>query len=207
MSIKISGFHVWKISINDFAFFESANEDSLLNGSDQISICHEIKNFGTAYKIAWIFKMDTLNGGIDPQIGDIFYFNVTKPFNADDTIRFATDASEIVKKRAKEGLDDIYVVPDPYVVSASWEKPLFYSSGRGERRIDFVNLPQECTVRIYTVSGKLIKTIKHSSTMALGAEPWDLVSEDGLTVSYGIYVFHVDAPGIGSKVGKFALIK
>lgn len=203
-------FQVWSTNYNqklDFAFFETSNKDGLLNGGDQISVCHEIKNFGTAYKIAWIFELDTLKNGITPQPGDIFYFNVTKPFNSDDTIRFTTNASEIIRQEAKKDLNDIYVVPDPYVVSASWEKPLFYSSGRGERRIDFVNLPQDCTIRIYTVSGKLIKTIKHSSTMALGAEPWDLVSEDGLTVSYGIYVFHVEARGIGSKVGKFALIK
>ncbi|RKY56660.1 MAG: hypothetical protein DRP96_10985 [Candidatus Neomarinimicrobiota bacterium] len=203
-------FQVWSTTYNrklDFAFYETANKDGLLNGGDQISICHEIENFGTASKIAWIFELDTLSGGIDPEEGDIFYFYVTKPFNADDTIRFTTSASEVDRKLAKSSLDSIYVVPDPYVVSASWEKPLFYASGRGERRIDFVNLPTECTIRIYSVSGKLIKTLKHSAAMSLGTESWDLVSEDGLTVSYGIYVYHVDAPGIGSKVGKFALIK
>jgi hypothetical protein len=104
-------------------------------------------------------------------------------------------------------MDNIYVVPDPYVVNASWEKPLFYASGRGERRVDFVNLPQECTIRIYTMSGKLVRTLEHSSTMTKGSEPWDLISEDGLSVSFGMYIFHVEADGVGNKVGKFALIK
>ena len=144
---------------------------------------------------------------LNPQPGDVFEFRVSKPFNSDDVYEFTTKTSHIEKSAVKNDLNDIYVVPDPYVVSASWEKPLFYSSGRGERRIDFVNLPQVCTIRIYTMSGKLVKTIKHNSTLSDGSESWDLVTEDGLTVSFGIYIFHVDAPGLGSKIGKFALIK
>lgn len=209
-SNRPANFQVWSTTYNrklDFAFYEYVHKDNRLNGGDQISICHEIHNFGTASKVAWIFKLDTIENAIDPEYGDIFYFKVTKPFNADDTIRFTTRGSTIDKKQAKADLNDIYVVPDPYVVSAPWEKPLFFASGRGERRIDFVNLPPECTIRIYTVSGKLVKTLRHSAPMSIGAESWDLVSEDGLTVAYGIYVYHVEAPGIGSKVGKFALIK
>ena len=26
-------------------------------------------------------------------------------------------------------------------------------------------------------------------------------------ISYGIYIYHVDAPGVGEKIGKFAIIK
>jgi len=57
------------------------------------------------------------------------------------------------------------------------------------------------------MSGKHIKTINHIGSMDNGSESWDLVTEDGLTVSFGIYIYHVDAPNIGSKIGKFALIK
>ena len=38
-------------------------------------------------------------------------------------------------------------------------------------------------------------------------ESWDLLSKDELEIGYGIYVYHVDAPGIGDKIGKFAVIK
>jgi hypothetical protein len=34
-----------------------------------------------------------------------------------------------------------------------------------------------------------------------------LISEDGMDVAFGVYVYHVDAPGIGEHIGKFALIK
>ena len=71
-----------------------------------------------------------------------------------------------------------------------------------------MNLPQECTIRIFTMSGKHVKTLHHSAGLTDGgAESWDLISEDELTVSFGVYIFHVDAPGIGSKIGKFAIIK
>jgi hypothetical protein len=40
-----------------------------------------------------------------------------------------------------------------------------------------------------------------------GSEEWDMLTKDNLSASYGVYVFHVDAPGIGIKVGKFEIIK
>ena len=50
-------------------------------------------------------------------------------------------------------------------------------------------------------------TIEHYGGMNDGAESWDLVSKDGMDIAYGVYVFHVDAKGIGEKIGKFAVIK
>jgi hypothetical protein len=40
-----------------------------------------------------------------------------------------------------------------------------------------------------------------------GTADWDLLSIDQLEVAYGVYIFHVDAPGVGEHMGKFALIK
>ena len=204
-------FEVWSTTTNekfDFLFIEPINRDSTLNLGDKVIVVFDIMGF--RYSTAWEMTFgDTamVDNPVPPQSGDIFEFQVTKSFSALDQYEFTTHRSTLNTDLAKDDLDNIYVVPDPYVVSASWEKPLFFSSGRGERRIDFVNLPQECTIRIFSMSGKLVKTIEHRSTISLGAEPWDLVSDDGLTVSFGVYIFHVEAPGLGSKTGKFALIK
>ena len=108
--------------------------------------------------------------------------------------------------KAKTDLDNIAVVPNPYVGAASWEK-FSTEVGRGERKIYFTHLPNECTIRIYTISGKLVNTIEHSSTIADGQESWDLVSRDAMDIAYGVYIFHVDAPGIGEKIGRFAIVK
>ena len=70
-----------------------------------------------------------------------------------------------------------------------------------------MHLPNKCTIRIYTISGKLVDTIEHDSVISDGQESWDLVSKDGMDIAYGIYVYHVDAPGIGEKIDRFAVIK
>jgi len=40
-----------------------------------------------------------------------------------------------------------------------------------------------------------------------GSISWNLVSEDGMEIAYGLYIYHVDAPDIGEYIGKFAVIK
>ena len=40
-----------------------------------------------------------------------------------------------------------------------------------------------------------------------GTAIWDLLSKDNLEISYGVYLYHVEAPGIGQKTGTFAIIK
>ena len=99
------------------------------------------------------------------------------------------------------------MVPNPYIAAASWEERNPFNTGRGPRSLRFNHLPQACTIRIYTVSGELVATIHHQSGLLDGSAEWNLLSRDNLAVSYGVYIYHVDAPGIGEKVGKFAVIK
>jgi hypothetical protein len=103
-------------------------------------------------------------------------------------------------------LDKIAVVPNPYVGAASWE-PATAITGRGERLVYFIHLPNKCTIRIYTISGNLVKTLYRDAPVTDGQEPWDLTTKDGMSLAFGVYIFHVDAPGIGTKIGKFAIIK
>jgi len=97
-------------------------------------------------------------------------------------------------------------VPNPYVGSASFEPERYAVSGRGERRIEFRALPQNCTIRIYTVRGELVQTLQHDGG-AGGYVAWDLRTKDNLDVAPGLYLFHVDADKLGHKIGKFAIIK
>ncbi len=142
-----------------------------------------------------------------PQAGDKAYLAFTKPFRLGDRYRFTLQGADSSDALAKTELNDICVIPNPYVVTASWEPTNLYKYGRGERRLHFYHLPKECTIRIYNLRGYLVDTIEHHSTADDGMEPWDILSKDGNEISYGIYIFHVDAPGIGEKIGRFALIK
>ena len=144
---------------------------------------------------------------IDPVAGDIFHIEIGRPFSVDDVYSFTTIASKINTDIAKEQLHNIAVVPNPYIVASSWEPRHQYQSGRGPRKIDFINLPSVCTIKIFTLSGYLVNTIYHNEVFENGAESWNLLSSDNLEIAYGVYLYHIDAPGIGEHTGKFAVIK
>ena len=144
---------------------------------------------------------------IDPVAGDIFHIEIDRPFSMADVYSFTTTASSINVDRAKSELDNIAVVPNPYIVAASWEPRHQYQSGRGPRKIDFINLPSQCTIKIFTLSGYLVNTIHHDDVYENGTKSWNMLSRDNLEISYGVYLYHIDAPGIGEHTGKFAVIK
>ena len=108
-----------------------------------------------------------------------------------DVYSFTTTASSIDIDQAKDELDNIAVVPNPYIVAASWEPRHQYQSGRGPRKIDFINLPNVCTIKIFTLSGYLVTTIQHNDVFENGTESWNMLSRDNLEISYGVYLYHL----------------
>lgn len=100
---------------------------------------------------------------------------------------------------AKPDLNEVLVVPNPFVIGEGFSLP-------GERdNLRFVNLPNPCTIKIYTVRGDLVKTI--SVPDGAGAiVSWDQVTDYGQFVESGIYIFHLEYSG-GTKLGKFAIIR
>ncbi|RMG69205.1 MAG: hypothetical protein D6715_00255 [Calditrichaeota bacterium] len=142
-----------------------------------------------------------------PGPGDTLYLPVRKPFLSFDTFVFTARGPQEDVSKAQMSLDSIKVVPNPYVATAIWEPRNVFTSGRGTRSIHFIHLPRRCTIRIYNVRGELVDTIEHDSPITNGTADWDLLSRDRLDIAYGIYIYHVDAPGIGEKIGKFAIIK
>ncbi|GBD94367.1 hypothetical protein BMS3Abin05_01973 [bacterium BMS3Abin05] len=180
-----------------FDRLQSTSIDTMINGRDT-----------TIVVVDSVFTYDTTRVVIHPpKDGDVFLLHTMKPFTANDVYSFTTTAPHINKKKASDELDRIAVVPNPYVVTVSWEPQNFYKSGRGERKIDFIHLPRKSTIKIFTMRGYLVKTLVHDSPIFDGSESWDLTTKDGLDVSYGIYIYKVDAGSLGEKIGKFAIIK
>jgi hypothetical protein len=151
-------------------------------------------------------KFDSLNPTIPPAPGDIYRFRTERNPSRLDLFRYTVEGGEWKTADAKEKMRNIFVVPDPYVASNNLE-PIYELGGYSQRRVDFVNLPPKCTIRIFTVSGKLIKKIEHESLEDFGRHSWDLTTEDGPEVAFGMYFFVVEAKDIGVKRGKFAIIK
>ncbi len=185
--------------------FDNDNNGIFNLGDDLVIIEYEGNQFRLTWRIQ--YRIPSAPVYVAPKPGDIFRFTTSKPFYQGDYFQFATKSGKIDNQLAQNSLKNIAVVPNPYISANAWEKRNLNQSGRGERRLDFIHLPQTCTVRIYTVAGQLIKTLRKDNGPEDGSLSWNLTTEDGMELAYGLYVFHVDAPNIGSFIGKFAVIK
>ena len=213
---KPVNFTVWNTTEDSkapFMFYDPDNNGEFTVG-DRIIIVHG-DSLGKppqsgSYRSGWSVKIfvDSLAGApVLPGAGDVLQIANSKPFRTGESFQFKIRTGTVDAGQATAGLGQIAVVPNPYVGAASWEPPNLFRSGRGERRIYFINLPAQCTIRIYTVRGYLVQTLQHDAGADDGQESWDLVSRDGMDISYGVYIYHVDAPGIGETSGRFAIIK
>ncbi len=195
----------------DFVFMEVDGSDGVFSakGAFKDRIVFMEKNTAGDDVFTWWFYLaaDTTGGYRFPQAGDTASIRLKKPFLSTDKFRFVAKSGYIDKEQAKLDLEKIKVVPNPYVASALWEPANPFSSGRGPRELHFTHLPAKCKIRIFTVNGELVKTIDHESQYNDGTASWNLLTKDNLSASYGVYIYQIDAPGIGQKIGKFAVIK
>jgi hypothetical protein len=130
--------------------------------------------------------------------GDKAAFLTSIPATANDYFTFTTGAANRFNATlAKDELSKVLAVPNPYFNHSSYELNQF------GRVVKFTHLPAVCTVRLFSLAGDLIRTITKNDNSS--EVSWDLLTDRGLPVSSGIYLFHVDAPGAGTKVGKVAI--
>jgi hypothetical protein len=99
------------------------------------------------------------------------------------------------KDQLKEALDLINIVPNPYYAFSQYER------NRLETKVKITNLPERCTVRIYTVNGKLVRTFEKDSPIT--SQDWDLTNFKAIPIASGIYLIHITVPDVGEKVLKF----
>ncbi|MBW6514071.1 MAG: hypothetical protein K0B87_04885 [Candidatus Syntrophosphaera sp.] len=126
---------------------------------------------------------------------------------------------------AREDMDKIYVVPNPYLGRSNFDgRRENDSKGDKSRRLWFINLPERCVIRIYTLAGDLVKEIAHdgayqadvltiSKAASAGLAPsgmhdWDLLSRHRQIIAPGVYLYAVENKANGkTRVGKFVIIK
>jgi hypothetical protein len=94
-----------------------------------------------------------------------------------------------------DALKLINVVPNPYYAFSEYER------NRLDTRVKITNLPERCTVRIYTVNGKLVRTFKKDSPIT--SIDWDLNNWQNIPVASGVYLIHVEVPEVGEVILKF----
>lgn len=202
----------------EFAFWERdvlTGEEGLFtaftDGTRSDEIIFMEPNENDSLIITWDFKIQAaLNSDttmVNPISGDYALVEFTKPFLSTDVYTFSTFGQRI--DASTYDLDKIRVVPNPYVVSNSWEPINPYSNGRGPRELHFTHLPPQCTIKIFNIRGQLVADLQHNNSEDIwdGTYVWDMMSKDRLDIAYGIYIYHIDAGDAGEKIGKFAVIK
>jgi hypothetical protein len=138
-------------------------------------------------------RLDGLSALLDyqrpPEPGTVYEFNTTAPAFDEDTV----------------DMDQIKVVPNPYRVFANWDRSPI------ERKIQFINVPPNCNVEIYTLTGEFVAGLEHGASYAsgsIGVVEWPLWTYEYTEVAYGLYLYVVKTfDGKFKKVGKFAIIR
>jgi len=114
----------------------------------------------------------------------------------------------------KNGKLNVYCYPNPYRADAHYDAQGFENRftdlwiERG-RAIYFANLPNKCTISIYSLDGDLIRKIDHDQPAGSGTasvDYWDLISRNTQSVVSGLYYWVVES-AYGNQVGKVVIIK
>jgi hypothetical protein len=108
---------------------------------------------------------------------------------------------------AETSLDLINVVPNPYYAYSTYE------ARRSQNIVKITNVPAKCTITIYSLDGKFIRQYERDenpgvSSGALAEQivtsvEWDLKNSKGIPVAAGVYLIHVNVPGVGERVIKW----
>ncbi len=95
---------------------------------------------------------------------------------------------------------DIHTVPDPYYVTNSLE------TSPNSKVLRFINVPSQCIIRIYSLSGILIRVLTHNDPTNGAEATWDLRNRNNQYVASGVYFYHVEAADGRTKVGRFTVV-
>ncbi len=123
------------------------------------------------------------------------------------------------KEVAKNALDLIRIVPNPYLAYSQYETSQF------DTRVKIINLPNKCQVSIFALDGTFIRSysraidINPSTNQKVDISDggptdeinldssldWDLKNDRGIPVSSGVYIVHIKADGLGERTQKVFL--
>lgn len=97
--------------------------------------------------------------------------------------------------RSIDNVGDIVVFPNP---------------ARSADRIQFVNIPENCSITVFSLTGEKVRQFRKESDSE--SISWNLLDERGNTLSSGVYLYRVemnDAVGnvVKTHIGKFAVIR
>ncbi len=113
-------------------------------------------------------------------------------FTIDDEIRVITNNEGVLKDSV---LSMINIVPNPYYAYSSYE------SNRLDTRVKITNLPEQCEITIFNMQGALVR--QYSKDDPMTSLDWDLKNHKGIPIAGGVYIIHIDVPGVGERILKW----
>lgn len=94
-------------------------------------------------------------------------------------------------------IDNINIVPNPYYAYSSYEV------SKLDNRVKITNLPERCTITIFTVQGNLVRTFEKDDPLT--SVDWDLKNYKGIPIAGGVYLIHIKIPLVdasGNSIGE-----
>jgi hypothetical protein len=137
--------------------------------------------------------------------GDQLIVRTKKPFRQEDIFEFSLEQAYVNADSVKSELEKVKVVPNPFGIASLYTFSDEY--GGYQDGIRFIHVPVNSKIRIYSVNGSFIKELVHNGSIEDGSVFWDLKNKDGQMIAYGVYIYYLDAGSLGTKTGKFAIIR
>jgi len=139
--------------------------------------------------------------GTAGNLGTYAFSAQPSPFTAvGATLAIKYDVTNVIRSTTASDLAKVHTVPDPYYVSQG------FALGSGGEGIKFVNLPDQAVVRIYSLSGVLVRVLEQNSIVVGGSLDWDIRNRDGRVVAPGVYFYAIESMSGERRVGRMTIV-
>ena len=150
--------------------------------------------------IMWIIFSERRREEDFPSDGDSFLLVANHVNTPDDRFEFTVQGTESSDALLAEDIEKINVFPNPYLGVNEAE------TSRYSHFVTFSHLPAKANIRIFDMSGTLVRTIEKDDPSQFTR--WDLQNHNALPVASGMYIAHIELPDHGmSRVLKLAIIQ
>jgi len=185
------------------------NKNGVFDKSEDKIIVGGMRNDGKWAGTAFVIDFNLTSTATYPKSDDIFRVKFSRPFWKDDYLTFTINSyDDIDADSLAKTMDNIRVVPNPYVATNVMETAVSNQFLNQRRSLMFTNVPAQALIKIFTISGVLVDEIVINNSPEKGVVHWDMLTREGLEIAAGMYLFHIEALATGDqKIGKFAIIK
>lgn len=200
---NFEGYRIYRAMLEPDSFYHpifecSVTEGNITNSYSDIELLRGINYY--YYVVSY---------GIDPVLGELesgrAYTQTTIPASLKKPPRDITDDGTLIadiarqydagqisdKERIDAVLGMIRIVPNPYNIK---NRKITFGTGSDKDKLMFYNLPENCTIRIYTERGDLVDEIDHITQEGMAAvadEAWNSSTTSRQVVKSGVYIAHI----------------